>query len=127
MFGVEPSEVHMHLRRIPIEEIPSSDSDIAPWLIDAFQLKDQLLTDFITNGHFPNQGTEDELSTFRCMANCAVVLSITGIFTYLTFYSFIFFKVYVGLSCVYLAFVTYFNIRPSPIFCREERSNKKSL
>lgn len=127
VFGVEPSEVHMHLRRIPVEEIPFSDSEIAPWLMDAFQLKDQLLTDFITNGHFPNQGTEDELSTLGCMANCAVVLSITGIFTYLTFYSFLLFKVYVGLSCVYLAFATYFNIRPSPIFCLEEKSNKKSL
>lgn len=116
VFGVDPSEVHMHVRRIPIGEVPASESDAASWLVDAFHLKDQLLSDFIVNGHFPQEGTEEELSTVKCLVNCAVVISFTCLFTFLTFWSSIWFKVYVVLACVFLSCATYFNIRPSP-FC----------
>ncbi|XP_075647342.1 putative 1-acyl-sn-glycerol-3-phosphate acyltransferase 4 isoform X4 [Castanea sativa] len=66
-FGVDPSEVHIHIRRFPVEKIPVSDSEAADWLMDAFQLKDQLLSDFKAQGHFPNQGTEEELSSLKCL------------------------------------------------------------
>lgn len=106
----------MHVRRIPIGEVPASESDAASWLVDAFHLKDQLLSDFIVNGHFPQEGTEEELSTVKCLVNCTVVISFTCLFTFLTFWSSIWFKVYVVLACVFLSCATYFNIRPSP-FC----------
>ncbi|XP_027093180.1 probable 1-acyl-sn-glycerol-3-phosphate acyltransferase 4 isoform X1 [Coffea arabica] len=112
VFGVEPSEVHIHVRRIPIREIPPSEKDVTAWLMDTFQLKDQLLSDFIANGHFPHEGTEEELSTLKCFINFAAVNVITGTFTYLTFFSSIWFKVYVALVCTYVAFATYFSIRP---------------
>lgn len=91
VFGVDPSEVHMHIRRIPRQNIPVSEGEAAAWLMDAFVLKDQLLTDFVVDGHFPNQGTEKQLSTLRCVANCAVVIAFTAIFFFLTFFSSIFF------------------------------------
>ncbi|KAK6118908.1 hypothetical protein DH2020_047361 [Rehmannia glutinosa] len=77
VFGVDPSEVHMHIKRIPLDEIPLSESKAATWLMDEFVLKDQLLSDFIVNGQFPNQGTEKELSTVKCVANCAIVIAFT--------------------------------------------------
>ncbi|XP_027330375.1 probable 1-acyl-sn-glycerol-3-phosphate acyltransferase 4 isoform X2 [Abrus precatorius] len=46
VFGVDPSEVHLHIRRIPAEEIPASETKAASWLINTFQIKDQLLSDF---------------------------------------------------------------------------------
>lgn len=125
VFGVDPSEVHMHIRRIPLEEIPLSESGIASWLMDAFLLKDQLLTDFIVNGHFPNQGTEKQLSTVKCVTSCAVVIAFTGIFIYLTFFSSLWFKVYVGLAIVYLVCGTYFNIRPYPVVKSDETMCRK--
>ncbi|KAK1555443.1 hypothetical protein Q3G72_026485 [Acer saccharum] len=67
VFGVDPSEVHIHIRRTPVKDIPVSDPEAAAWLIDAFQLKDQLLSDFKTEGGFPNQDTEEELSTLKCL------------------------------------------------------------
>ncbi|XP_060189974.1 probable 1-acyl-sn-glycerol-3-phosphate acyltransferase 4 isoform X2 [Lycium barbarum] len=115
VFGVDPSEVHIHIRRIPIEEIPASEREASAWLMDTFQLKDQLLSNFIANGHFPNEGTEKELSTAKCLVNFTLVTAVTGIFAFFTFYSFIWFKIYVGLSCVYLSYATYFNFRPQPI------------
>ncbi|KAK7819650.1 probable 1-acyl-sn-glycerol-3-phosphate acyltransferase 4 isoform X1 [Quercus suber] len=127
-FGVDPSEVHIHIRRFPVEKIPASDSEAADWLMDAFQLKDQLLSDFKTQGHFPNQRTEEELSTLKCLVNFTVVISLTVYFTYLTFFSSIWFKIYVGLSCAYLSFATYFKIQPWPVlgFLRAMLYSKKT-
>lgn len=116
VFGVDPSEVHMHIRRIPLQKIPLPGDEATTWLMDAFAVKDRLLTDFIIDGHFPNQGTEKELSTLKCIANCAIVLAFTGMFVFLTFFSSFWFKVYVVLACVYLACASYFNFRLSPAF-----------
>lgn len=115
VFGVDPSEVHLHIRRIPAKEIPESESEMASWLIDAFQLKDQLLEKFKSEGCFPNQGTEEQLSTLKCSLNFLVVVSFTALFIYLTFFSSIWCTVYVGLACVFLACATYFNFRTKPI------------
>ncbi|KAF5468407.1 hypothetical protein F2P56_012559 [Juglans regia] len=115
VFGVDPSEVHIHVQRIPIDEIPATAKGAAAWLTNRFKLKDQLLSYFKDQGHFPNQGTEEELSTLKCLINFTVVIFFTMIFAYLTFSSSIWFKMYVGLACVYLSSATYFNIQPLPI------------
>ncbi|KAK6938775.1 Acyltransferase, C-terminal domain [Dillenia turbinata] len=120
VFGVDPSEVHIHVRRIPLEEIPSSETDVTGWLMSTFNLKDQLLSDFTAQGHFPHQGIEGELSTFKCWVNFAVVIASTCLFTYLTIFSSIWFRLYVGLSCAYLAFATCTNFRPPPILSSEK-------
>lgn len=110
VFGVDPSEVHMHVRRIPIEEMPESEG-VGAWLMETFESKDRLLSDFIANGHFPHQGTEEQLSTAKCLLNFAVVIAFTTLFIFLTFYSSIWVKVYVGFSCVYLASASYLDIK----------------
>ncbi|PIN01059.1 Lysophosphatidic acid acyltransferase LPAAT [Handroanthus impetiginosus] len=127
VFGVDPSEVHMHIRRIPLDEIPVSESEATAWLMNEFLLKDQLLTDFIVNGHFPNEGTEKPLSTAKCVANCTVVIAFTGIFTFLTFFSSVWFKVYVGLVCVYLACANYFKFRPHPVVDSEQTTCRRKM
>ncbi|KAM7278089.1 hypothetical protein ACFE04_005223 [Oxalis oulophora] len=76
VFGVDPSEVHIHVRRIPLDEIPVSETGSADWLMNSFKLKDQLLADFNTRGHFPNEGSEKELSTVKCLFNVAVITVI---------------------------------------------------
>ncbi|GAB4852094.1 1-acyl-sn-glycerol-3-phosphate acyltransferase 4 [Ancistrocladus abbreviatus] len=115
VFGVNPSEVHIHVQRIPAKEIPVSEDEASAWLMDRFRLKDQLLTYFGTQGHFPNQGTEGELSTIKCLVNCTVVIGLTGLFVYLAVLS-IWVRIYIGLSCSYLAYATFFNIRPQPLW-----------
>ncbi|XP_020530272.1 probable 1-acyl-sn-glycerol-3-phosphate acyltransferase 5 isoform X7 [Amborella trichopoda] len=114
--GVDPSEVHINVRRILLSDIPSSQEEASNWLVERFQQKDQLLSDFSSQGHFPNEGTEGDLSMFKCLVNVFVVLSLIAICTYLTLFSSVWFKVYVALSCAYLASATYFGIWPSPIF-----------
>ncbi|KAL5715137.1 1-acylglycerol-3-phosphate O-acyltransferase [Ranunculus cassubicifolius] len=116
VFGVDPSEVHIHIQRFPLSEIPISDKEAAAWLIERFRAKDELLSDFIAQGCFPHQGTEGNLSTLICVANSIAVVAFTGTCTYLTLFSSIWFRIYVVLSCAYLASATYFNIRPAPVF-----------
>ncbi|KAL0806406.1 hypothetical protein Bca101_098898 [Brassica carinata] len=114
VFGTDPSEVHIHVRRVLAKEIPANDAESCAWLMDSFQLKDKLLNDFSAQGQFPNQRQEEELSILKCVATFGVVLSLTGLFVYLTLYSHCCFKVYVGLSFWYLSFATYYKFRPSP-------------
>lgn len=125
VFGVDPSEVHMHIRRIPLEEIPLSETKASTWLMDEFVLKDQLLTDFIVNGHFPQQETEGQLSMVKCVANCTIVVALTGIFIFLTFFSSNWFKVYVGLVCVYAACATYFSTERNRVVQSEDTIHQK--
>lgn len=46
-------EVGLHIRRIPIGEIPSERADISEWLLEEFRLKDRLLQQFVKDGSFP--------------------------------------------------------------------------
>lgn len=115
VFGVDPSEVHIHVRRVPLSDIPTSEDQVASWLINAFSLKDQMLSDFYSKGHFPREGIEGGLFTMKCLVNIVLVMILTGTCTFLTFFSSIWFKIYVSLVCAYMASATYFHIRPSPI------------
>lgn len=114
-FGVDPAEVHMHVRCIAIMDIPESENEAASWLMDTFCDKDKLLSDFHSQGHFPREGIESELSTAKCLANFIFVLTSTALCTYLTLFSSIWFKIYVSSVCAYFTTATYFNFRPSPI------------
>ncbi|MCD7450128.1 putative 1-acyl-sn-glycerol-3-phosphate acyltransferase 5 [Datura stramonium] len=114
-FGVDPAEVHMHVRSIAVADIPESENEAGSWLMDTFCDKDKLLSDFHSQGHFPREGIENELSTAKCLANFIFVITLTALCTYLTLFSSIWFKIYVSSACAFLATATYFNFRPSPI------------
>ncbi|KAJ1382983.1 Phospholipid/glycerol acyltransferase [Sesbania bispinosa] len=114
VFGVDPSEVHMHICRIPVDCIPVSEDEISKWLIERFRLKDQLLANFQSQGQFADQAAERDLSAVKSILNCMAVIMVTGTCMYYIFAS-IWFKLYVSLVCAYLGSATYFNIRPQPI------------
>ncbi|KAM7253541.1 hypothetical protein ACFE04_021695 [Oxalis oulophora] len=116
VFGTEPSEVHIHIQRIKLDDIPTSEQENAAWLINTFDLKDQLLSNFYSQGHFPNEGTEGYLSTIKCLVNFTSVTFLTVLFTYFTLFTSIWFKIYVTLACSYLATATYFDLHPVPVF-----------
>lgn len=114
-YGIDPSEVHVHVQRISLSEIPTSEDELSSWLMNRFSLKDQMLSDFY-KGRFPREGMEAGLSTVKCILNFVFVMILTVTCMYLTFFSFIWFKIYVYLVCAYMATATYFSFRPSPIF-----------
>ncbi|OMO73805.1 Phospholipid/glycerol acyltransferase [Corchorus capsularis] len=117
VFGVEPSEVHIHVRRITLDGMPISEREVTSWLMDTFQLKDQLLSNFKSEGHFTGQRKEENLSPMKCHVKVMLVLVLTSVGVFYTFFSSIlFFKLFVSLSCAYMTSATYFNIRPVPVF-----------
>ncbi|XP_057550491.1 probable 1-acyl-sn-glycerol-3-phosphate acyltransferase 5 [Amaranthus tricolor] len=124
VYGLNPSEVHIHIRRLSLSNIPDSEAGTGTWLMDTFCRKDKLLTEFYSTGHFPNEGTENELNTNNCLVNVIATLTLTTICTFLTFFSFVWFKIYVLLVCVYFTFATKLNYRPLPIFCFSNQSLK---
>lgn len=115
VFGVDPAEVHIHIRRVPINEIPPCEDGGAAWLIEAFRCKDELLSNFSKEGCFPNSGIEGELPTFKCFLNLAVMVTATGFFSTIIILSSMWLKIFLALSCVYFASATYFDCRPTPI------------
>jgi len=110
VYGIDPAEVHIHINSIQVSDIPTSEDEVATWLIERFRLKDELLSNFSKLGHFPNEGTEGDLSTLKCLANFTAVISVTGILTYLTLFSSVWFKVFVVFSCVFLTVTTCYSI-----------------
>lgn len=114
VFGVAPSEVHIHIRCFPLDCIPESEDEISSWLMERFQIKDQLLSNFYGKGQFPNQVTEQDLSDVKSTLNCIIVVAVTVTCIFFIFSSF-WFKIHVCLVCAYLASATYFNVRPQPV------------
>ncbi|KAI4295561.1 hypothetical protein L6164_035596 [Bauhinia variegata] len=110
VFGLDPSEVHIHVRRFPLDLFPVSEDEIASWLMDRFQCKDQLLS----RGQFPNQVSERDLSDMNIVWNCMMVIMLTSTCFFYIFTS-VWFKLYVTLACAYLGTATFFHVRPQPI------------
>lgn len=115
VFGVDPAEVHLHIRRVPLNEIPPTEDGGAAWLIEAFRRKDELLSTFSKEGFFPDAGIEEELPTSKCFLNLAVMIIATVFFSTIIIISSMWLKIYLALSCVYFATATYLNCRPTPI------------
>jgi lysocardiolipin and lysophospholipid acyltransferase len=110
VYGIDPSEVHIHIQSIQVFDIPTSEDEVGNWLIERFRLKDELLSEFSTLGHFPNEGTEGDLSTVKCLANFSAVVSVTSILTYLTLFSSPWFKIFAVFSCTFLTFTTVYHM-----------------
>uniref|UniRef100_A0A0D3G9I1 1-acylglycerol-3-phosphate O-acyltransferase n=1 Tax=Oryza barthii TaxID=65489 RepID=A0A0D3G9I1_9ORYZ len=128
VYGIDPSEVHIHVKVIQVSDIPTSEDEVADWLIERFKLKDKLLSDFSALGHFPNEGTEDDLSTLKCIANFVAVISTTTVLTYLTLFSSVWFKIFVAFSSAFLTFATLYSIHLPQLICSPEAGthDKKS-
>jgi lysocardiolipin and lysophospholipid acyltransferase len=127
VYGIDPSEVHIHINGIQVSDIPTSEDEVAAWLIERFRLKDELLSNYSKLGHFPNEGTEGELSTLKCLANFTAVVSATGILTYLTLFSSVWFKVFVAFSCVLLTVTTCYSIHLPQLIGSPEVSTRAKV
>lgn len=120
VYGVDPSEVHIHTEIIQVSDIPTAEDEVSDWLTERFRLKDELLSDFSTQGHFPNEGTEEELPTLKCVVNFAAVIGMTGVFIYLTLFSSVWFRVFAACSASFLTFATLYSVHAPQIVCLPE-------
>ena len=58
--GRKPPRVHLHLRRFPVDAIPTDTPDnFRQWIRTVFEEKDDLMTHFYQHGCFPSSSTPD--------------------------------------------------------------------
>lgn len=51
--------IHVHVRRFAVDELPAGTDDLSEWLIERFQVKDELLERFYSEGAFPGKATPE--------------------------------------------------------------------
>ena len=54
--------IHLHVRRFPVEDLPTLEDDVRQWLLDRWTEKDQLLERFYTSGAFPSEALPEEMA-----------------------------------------------------------------
>lgn len=115
--GTNPKEVHIHVKRIPISDVPLAENEVGKWLVKEYARKDELLTHFYREGVFPDSGDfEEELSMVTGLANFFLVMGATYALLSLLFSSFLWVRYYFTLSCVLLSASTYLNYKPSSLW-----------
>ncbi|KAH7287786.1 hypothetical protein KP509_32G074300 [Ceratopteris richardii] len=114
--GTEPKKVYIHVKRIPISDIPVTNAGVSDWLVTEFVRKDGLLSHFYKNGAFCDDvSSEKELSLLSGLLNCCLIIGVCFAFL-LFFFSFPLVRAYVASSCVLLAVSTFVNYKPLPVF-----------
>ncbi len=54
--------IHLHVRRFPLEELPTLEEDVRQWLMDRWTEKDQLLDRFYEQDAFPAEALPQEMA-----------------------------------------------------------------
>lgn len=123
--GTDPREVHIHVRRIPVNDIPSDESEVSSWLMNEFSRKDELLDQFYTEGSFSDSSNsiEEKLSVATCIFNFCTIMVFSCIMLMVIFSSLHWVKVYVAFSCVFLTAATYLNYKPVPILWLKSKTS----
>jgi 1-acyl-sn-glycerol-3-phosphate acyltransferase len=76
-----PSEVHVHLERIPIELLPEDDDEVAKWLLGRWAIKDELLAHFYKTGRFPGEQRLERGSLLRSVWTLAYTVAFNLVLT----------------------------------------------
>jgi len=56
-------DIHVHVRRFPVEDLPRLEAELAEWLHARFAEKDLLLAYFYANGRFPDEAAPVEVGS----------------------------------------------------------------
>jgi 1-acyl-sn-glycerol-3-phosphate acyltransferase len=51
-------EIHVHVRRFPVDELPKLEAELKQWLIDRFYEKDALLDEYYRTGSFASEAVQ---------------------------------------------------------------------
>lgn len=72
------SNVHVHIKRIPIEDVPKDEASFAPWLHDVFVQRDSLLSSYYSTRSFASWGPSEleDLSRDSMASHLLVALAM---------------------------------------------------
>ncbi|KAJ2617368.1 hypothetical protein H4S08_000336 [Coemansia sp. RSA 1365] len=62
MYGkcVYPRQIHIHVKRYPVSEIPDDEEGFSQWMYNVFVEKDKRMSKFYKLGRFPHDSDEDD-------------------------------------------------------------------
>lgn len=66
--------VHVHQRRIPLEELPTDDEELKKWIYALYEQKDELLRGFHENGSFAGRPMRWNRMTWAYWLKCQIIL-----------------------------------------------------
>jgi hypothetical protein len=77
--GLRAWPVHIHVRVIPIADVPKTGEEISTWAMETFKFKDELLRGFKEKGHFPGEECEYRMATpFGMLLNHTAFFGVAG-------------------------------------------------
>jgi len=88
-YGARPTEIHVHLRRFPIQSLPTEEKHIEQWLYQRSKEKDILIQQFKDKGYFSEQPLDLPFNPKKYIFNFFVWLSMLTIFLYICYLIFI--------------------------------------
>eukprot|EP00850_Spirogloea_muscicola_P001134 SM000004S15004 [mRNA] locus=s4:761249:763216:+ [translate_table: standard] len=119
LMGVDPAEVHIHVRRVPMADIPVEEAAVSDWVYKRFQDKDKLLAGFYKSGHFPESGIGKDLGSLDCLASLVVSAIVSVIGFWQLAYGPAWFRAYMLFAAVFLTTMTYLQWRPGQLYPRK--------
>ncbi|GMH18721.1 hypothetical protein Nepgr_020562 [Nepenthes gracilis] len=85
LFKGQPSEIHVHIKRYSMKDLPESDDEVAQWCRDIFVAKDALLDKHKANDTFGDQYIQDTGRPLKsllvvCSWACILILGVVKFF-----------------------------------------------
>ena len=116
LFGTDPAEVHLHVQRFAVDQIPEEEGGAATWLHTQFQNKEKLLDGFALECQFPDPRTFPSLGFFSGLLTFTL---FSGSSVYIVWYAVFratWLLAHIGACATFLMGITYFKWLPLPIF-----------
>ncbi|KAF2073199.1 hypothetical protein CYY_005481 [Polysphondylium violaceum] len=88
-FGSRPTEIHVHLKRFPIQSLPTEEKHIEQWLYQRSKEKDILIQQFKDKGYFSEKPLDLPFNPKNYLINFLVWLLIFSLSIYSFYYLFI--------------------------------------
>jgi hypothetical protein len=59
-----PKEIHLHIRRYPISEVPTEEEKLKEWIFQCWKEKDELVDHFKQHQRFPSSKEVNDVVTY---------------------------------------------------------------
>ena len=116
LFGTDPAEVHLNVKRYTVDQIPEDESGAATWLHTQFQDKEKLLNRFAVERQFPNPQMFPRIGFFSGLLTLTL---FGGSSVYVMWYAVFratWLLAHIGACATFLMGITYVKWLPLPIF-----------
>ena len=114
VLGTDPTEVHIHIRRLEVDDVPADDAEVSKWMHKAFENKDKLLAGFERDRCFPGTIPGTDISVSVGILLQAALLSLAIGFVILIVYEAPWLFAYMVACGIFLSLIARAKWLPEP-------------